>query len=64
MKNPILILTLASLLLLQANAQQYPTPAEGDFAVKNFQFADGSSLGELKLHYTTVGQPRKMLKAK
>ena len=64
MKNLILILTLASLLFLQANAQQYPTPAEGDFVVKNFQFADGSSLGELKLHYTTVGQPRKNAEGK
>ncbi|MBS1976598.1 MAG: alpha/beta fold hydrolase [Bacteroidetes bacterium] len=59
MKKLIATLTFASLLFCQAKAQQYPTPAEGDYVVKNFQFGDGSSLAELKLHYTTVGQPKK-----
>lgn len=53
------VLMFISLLVIPAHAQQYPTPVEGDFVVKNFQFTDGSSLPELKLHYTTVGQPRK-----
>lgn len=32
---------------------------EGDFALANFRFADGSVLPELRVHYTTLGRPRK-----
>ena len=36
----------------------YPTPAEGDFQILNFEFASGETLPELNLHYTTIGKPR------
>jgi homoserine O-acetyltransferase len=32
---------------------------EGDFILPNFGFADGAVLPELRIHYTTLGQPRK-----
>jgi homoserine O-acetyltransferase/O-succinyltransferase len=32
---------------------------QGDFVVRNFQFRSGETLPELKLHYTTLGTPRK-----
>jgi len=32
---------------------------ERDFNLSNFQFSDGSILPELRIHYTTLGQPRK-----
>src|SRR5262245_53892340 len=38
-------------------AADYPTPVEGDYTIRDFKFHDGSSLPELKLHYTTVGAP-------
>ncbi len=31
------------------------TPAEGDYTIKDFAFADGEKLGELRMHYTTLG---------
>src|SRR5512141_484153 len=37
----------------------YPTPREGDFIVENFQFTTGESLPELRLHYRTLGEPRR-----
>ena len=37
----------------------YPAPVEGDFVVRDFQFASGERLGELNLHYTTLGAPIK-----
>ena len=39
-------------------AQQNPvlTPAEGDFVIKDFRFASGESLPELRLHYATFGR--------
>jgi homoserine O-acetyltransferase/O-succinyltransferase len=32
---------------------------QGDFIIKNFKFVSGESLPELKIHYTTLGTPRK-----
>jgi homoserine O-acetyltransferase len=42
-----------------AIGQSLPTPVERDFVVRNFTFASGESLPEVKLHYRTVGEPRK-----
>ena len=36
-----------------------PTPDQGDFVVKDFHFADGESLPQLKLHYYTFGAPHR-----
>ncbi len=33
------------------------TPEEGDFVVRDFHFRSGETLPELRLHYTTLGQP-------
>jgi homoserine O-acetyltransferase len=32
---------------------------EGDFVVRDFKLADGESLPEVRLHYTTIGEPRR-----
>lgn len=32
---------------------------QGDFVIRNFRFASGEVLPELRLHYTTLGQPRR-----
>jgi homoserine O-acetyltransferase len=32
---------------------------EGDFEMKNFKFTDGSTLPVLRIHYTTLGRPKK-----
>lgn len=42
---------------LQSFSANYPAPKEGDFVVRNFQFKDGESLPELRLHYATLGTP-------
>jgi homoserine O-acetyltransferase len=36
----------------------YPAPVDGHYTIANFQFANGETIPELKLHYTTVGTPR------
>ncbi|SMB93397.1 Homoserine O-acetyltransferase [Hymenobacter roseosalivarius DSM 11622] len=38
---------------------KYPPPVEADYSLKSYVFESGEKLPELKLHYTTVGQPRK-----
>ena len=42
-----------------AQAASYPAPVEGDFTLKNFQFASGEKLAELRIHYRTLGTPRR-----
>src|SRR6202171_2248002 len=46
-----------SLLLLSANARaaDYPPPSESDYTVRDFKFASGESLPELRIHYRTLG---------
>jgi homoserine O-acetyltransferase/O-succinyltransferase len=46
-----------SLIALAATAADYPAPREGDWMVKDFKFHTGEVLPELRLHYTTVGDP-------
>lgn len=41
-----------------AVAAMYPQPVEADFTIKNFRFASGESLPELRIHYRTLGTPR------
>ena len=36
-----------------------PAPAQGDFIIRNFRFASGETLPELRMHYRTYGVPRK-----
>src|ERR1700742_357118 len=40
-----------------ATEAKYPPPTEGDFVVHNFKFKNGQSMGEVRLHYTTLGKP-------
>jgi homoserine O-acetyltransferase len=42
-----------------ATAADYPAPAEGDFVLHNFTFSNGQSLPELRIHYRTLGAPKK-----
>jgi homoserine O-acetyltransferase len=40
-----------------AQAAPYPEPIHGDFVLRDFRFASGDALPELKLHYFTLGTP-------
>src|SRR5687767_1994863 len=53
---------LAALCLIVALAQGQSTaaaPVEGDVTLKNFTFTSGEKLSELRIHYRTLGTPRK-----
>jgi homoserine O-acetyltransferase len=47
---------LAAALLATGAAAEMPPATEGDFVLRDFRFASGESLPELKLHYATMGQ--------
>jgi homoserine O-acetyltransferase len=36
-------------------AATWPAPAEGDYPIRDFKFATGESLAELRIHYRTLG---------
>jgi homoserine O-acetyltransferase/O-succinyltransferase len=38
-------------------AADYPTPKQGDWIARDFKFHSGETMPELRLHYTTVGEP-------
>ena len=40
-----------------AVAADYPSPKQGDWIAKDFKFHTGETMPELRLHYTTVGEP-------
>jgi len=49
---------LALLPATAALAAGYPAPAEGDFVIRDFHFASGESLPQLRIHYRTIGERR------
>jgi homoserine O-acetyltransferase/O-succinyltransferase len=55
------LILVALLTIAAAHAQNqaaHPWPAkDGNYVVKDFRFASGESLAELKLHYLTLGKP-------
>ncbi|MFM8536144.1 MAG: alpha/beta fold hydrolase [Acidimicrobiia bacterium] len=42
-----------------AQPAAYPAPVEADFVAKDFAFENGERMAEVKIHYRTVGTPRK-----
>jgi homoserine O-acetyltransferase len=46
-----------SVFALPVVAADYPTPKEADWVAKDFRFHTGEVMPELRLHYTTVGDP-------
>jgi homoserine O-acetyltransferase len=51
-----LLLTAAGSVAIAAN---YPDPVEDDFIVRNYGFVNGQNIGELRIHFTTVGTPKR-----
>jgi homoserine O-acetyltransferase len=49
------VLLLATVAVSSAAAQR----VEGDFVVRDFKFTTGESLAELRIHYTTLGRPKR-----
>ena len=54
--------TVACVLLVATGplcAADYPPPTEGDYSIRDFKFASGESLPELRIHYRTLGTAQK-----
>ena len=53
----LLLLTLLGSLCAQA--ADYPAPVEGNIVLRDFHFASGESMPELRVHYRTLGKPER-----
>jgi homoserine O-acetyltransferase len=53
------LLLSAILAALPLAAADYPEPRPGDFVMRDFRFASGETLPELRIHYRTLGEPRR-----
>src|SRR6476661_1011134 len=57
------IVTFVAALFLAATAAAqpatFPAPVEGDFIARDFAFTSGERMAEVKIHYRTIGTPRK-----
>lgn len=40
-------------------ARDYPPPTDGTFILRDFRFASGETLPEVRMHYRTLGQPQR-----
>src|SRR5262249_37296410 len=47
---------LVSVTCVSIASGQVPTPTQGDFVIRNYRFASGETLPELRLHYRTFGK--------
>jgi homoserine O-acetyltransferase/O-succinyltransferase len=60
MRSLFLVITLiCSSAPVLAQPAVFPTPVEGDFIARDFVFTSGERLPEVRIHYRTVGTPRK-----
>jgi homoserine O-acetyltransferase len=46
-----------ALIALPVLAAEYPAPKEGDWIARDFRFHTGDVMPEVRMHYTTVGEP-------
>jgi homoserine O-acetyltransferase len=56
-RNTLLALGMIGGVLADAGAADYPAPREADWVVSDFRFHTGEVLPQLRLHYTTIGNP-------
>jgi len=57
--SSVLTLALSASPAAQRGGSNLPPATEADFVMKSFRFTDGSTLPELRIHYATLGAPRK-----
>ena len=59
MKSSRVVLFLAvAFASFAAQAADYPAPKQGDWIARDFKFHTGEVIPELRLHYTTIGDPK------
>ena len=57
--RPFLISLMFTLSMGVAHAADYPVPVQGNATLRDFTFASGEKLPELRIHYRTLGTPQR-----
>ena len=55
--SPAALSAALALTSFTANAADYPAPKQDSWIAKDFKFHTGDTMPELRLHYTTIGEP-------
>jgi homoserine acetyltransferase len=56
----LLLMLMTSAALAQTSKEAtWPNQREGDFIIKDYRFASGETLAELRIHYTTIGTAKR-----
>ncbi len=59
MRTRSLVIALLLFAAVSARAADYPQPTQGDYTIRDFHFRDGKTLPELRMHYRTLGEPKR-----
>ncbi len=59
MRSRIIVIALVLSGAGHAVAADYPRPTQGDYTIRDFHFHDGQTLPELRMHYRTLGEPKR-----
>ena len=59
MRTRSLVIALLLIAAASARAADYPQPTQGDYTIRDFHFRDGKTLPELRMHYRTLGEPKR-----
>jgi homoserine O-acetyltransferase/O-succinyltransferase len=59
MSKRVLVLLFALQVFAAGATAQAPAPEQGNFVEKDFRFRSGETLPELRIHYRTLGRPRR-----
>ena len=59
MKRALAIFWLLFSIINILDAADYPPPQSGNYIIRDFHFASGEVLPELRIHYRTLGQPHR-----
>jgi homoserine O-acetyltransferase len=57
--RPIPLTVILLVFVVTHSAADTPAPASGDHVIRDFRFASGETLPELRIHYRTIGQPQR-----
>ena len=53
------LVSIAAPAFAEPDNTHWPNYKEGEFIIRDYKFADGQTLPELKLHYRTLGSPER-----
>src|SRR5258708_40152684 len=59
MKRFLIVVSFFLAISSPAPAADYPEPLQGDYTLRDFHFTSGETLPEVRMHYRTIGAPKR-----